>query len=153
MPSHKSQEDKDPDSTSQHDEGEYDSDVSNDDCDHNNEAFKLTTVDMHQYRINIVDRKRNLKLKKLVHDTRNKQSKVYGLADDIVISVDEINKKYFSWGICDIEDQQEYLEMCELLHRWPAANTVFLWGEMSEYTFARNCWINKGVVRGQLDSI
>ena len=87
----------------------------------NNETFSPMAVDRKQYRLDIMDKKRNLTFKQIVHDTRNQQSKVYGLSDDVVISVDEKNKQYFSWGI--IDTQAEFLDICELLNRWPAAKS------------------------------
>ena len=42
----------------------------------------------------------------MVHDTRDGQSKVYGETDDVIISVDEINMKYETWGIHNKEGDQ-----------------------------------------------
>ena len=41
-----------------------------------------------KYRNNILKQNRNKSLNKVVHDTRNGQSKGIGLSDDIIITVD-----------------------------------------------------------------
>ena len=48
---------------------------------------------------------------------------VYGLTDDIIISVDEINMKYNSWAIHDRSSDEELSEIYNLVHKWPRANS------------------------------
>ena len=63
--------------------------------DNSNDTSETHSMDIHvehkpsEVKQNILDNGRNNCYKKIVHDTRNKQSIVYGLADDIVNQVDE----------------------------------------------------------------
>ena len=68
---------------------------------------------------NIMDRKRNLKYHKIVHDVRDGQSQVYGQTDDMIILVDEKNRKYDTWAINDRDKKCD--EIYEVLQRWPSA--------------------------------
>ena len=74
------------------------------------------------YKCNIVRPDRNKNFNKIVHDTRNEQSFVYGLTEDLIISVDEKAKKYVSWAVHDRYDNQKCAEVYELIHKWPHAN-------------------------------
>ena len=76
-----------------------------------------------RYKDNIMNKSRNRAYKKTVHDTRNGQSKVYGLSDDMIISVDEQNKKYESWGIHDKDDDARCDEIFQLLQKWTSASS------------------------------
>ena len=73
-----------------------------------------------QYRQNIKDTRRNTKFTKMVHDTRDGNSKVYGLTDDLIVSVDEKACKYWTWAIHD--QDKKCNEICEMSHKWPGAD-------------------------------
>ncbi len=64
----------------------------------------------------------NKQFHKLIHDSRNGTCKVYGLTDDMIICVDEIKKRSFTWHVQDKEANSECKEIYELLGRWPKAN-------------------------------
>ena len=72
------------------------------------------------YKQNIQNKKRNMEYNKIVHDTRDEGSMVYGVTDDLVISVDENNCKYTSWAKHDKDKRCE--EIQHLVERWPEAN-------------------------------
>ena len=57
---------------------------------------------------------------KIVHDTRNEGSVVYGMTDDLIILVDEKKCKFTSWAKHDRDKKSD--EIVELLQRWPPAN-------------------------------
>ena len=76
-----------------------------------------------QYKCNILKHSRNKSFNKIVHDTRNSESKVYGLSDDVIVLVDELNMKYESWAIHDKEQNERCAEIYNLLHKWPRANS------------------------------
>ena len=105
----------------------HDSSISSD-CDggkeeeENDKPAELDESEM-QYRQNILKTNRNKVFHKIVHDTRNGQSMVYGLTDDIIISVDEINMKYNSWAIHDRSSDEELSAIYNLVHKWPRANS------------------------------
>ena len=69
----------------------------------------------------INDSMRNRAYTKVVHDTRNGQSKVYGMTDDIVVSHDVLNKTYNTWAIHDKEQDERCEEIIQLITRWPSA--------------------------------
>ena len=73
------------------------------------------------YKQNIQSKSRNLEYHKILHDTRNEGSLVYGVTDDLVVSVDEINCKFTSWAKHDKDKRCE--EILQLAERWPEANT------------------------------
>ena len=74
-----------------------------------------------QYRQNILDKDRNKQFHKIVHDTRNDGSVVYGLTDDVIFSIDEINKRYETWAIHDRISDKKCEKVFQLIHQWPAA--------------------------------
>ena len=59
----------------------------------------------------------------IVHDTREGVSKVYGMTEDLIISVDEKEKRYQSYAMHDKDDDKICAEIFELLHRWPSAKS------------------------------
>ena len=73
------------------------------------------------YRKNIRNNQRNLNFGKIVHDTRNEGSVVYGMTDDLIILVDERNCKYTTWAKHDRGKKCD--EILELLNKWPPANS------------------------------
>ena len=73
-----------------------------------------------QYRKNIRNKQRNLTFDKIVHDTRNEGSVVYGMTDDLIILVDEKNCKYSTWAKHDKDKKCD--EILELLQKWPPAS-------------------------------
>ena len=89
--------------------------------DESDNTEKIDEAEM-QYRQNLLRTHRNKSFHKIVHDTRNGQSMVYGLTDDIIISVDEINMKYNSWAVHDRNSDEELSEIYNLVHKWPRAN-------------------------------
>ena len=73
-----------------------------------------------RYKKNIMNKKRNQKFIKIVHDTRAGESKIYGHTDDLIISVDEHKFKYSVWAIHDSD--KESAEVYSLLKKWPSAD-------------------------------
>ena len=82
---------------------------------------KKLSHDEQIYRENIMDKRRNLNFTKIVHDTRNEQSKVYGITDDMIFSVDENNKKYFTYAMHDAKGDKVCRDIKEMIERWPSA--------------------------------
>ena len=84
---------------------------------------KSTFTPDEQYKNNILDDQRNRKYNKIVHDTRNDESRVYGQCDDLIVSVDEKKKRYTSWAIHDRYESTQCQAIYDQLKKWPAANT------------------------------
>ena len=77
----------------------------------------------NEYLAKVLDRSRNTKFTKIVHDKRDGESKVYGLTDDLIISVDEQQCKYQSYALHDRLEDKVCSEIYELLQKWPSANS------------------------------
>ena len=108
-------------------EHETDTDVRNDERDNaHSEIGDRVTINNDElemvYKQNILNHSRNKSYSKIVHDTRNGESKVYGLSDDLIVSVDERKMRYESWAIHDKEENELCAEVHHLLHKWPRAN-------------------------------
>ena len=71
----------------------------------------------------VKDSARNKSYKKVVHDTRNGQSKLYGLTDDIVVCHDITNRTYNTWAVHDRQHDALCEEIIQLIQRWPSANS------------------------------
>ena len=44
---------------------------------------------------------------------------MYGITDDIIMSVEEENKKYYTWAMHDTNTNSECQDIKELISRWP----------------------------------
>ena len=75
------------------------------------------------FKKNIKDRDRNRKYNKIVHDTRNGGSLVFGLTDGIMAPVDEANCKWESWAVHDKDGDAKFEDIVKGLKKWPSANT------------------------------
>lgn len=73
------------------------------------------------YRKRLLDPTRNKTFKKIVHDWRNSESKVYGQTDDLIIEVDEVKMKYQTYAVHDKEKNRDCQRIFDLLQQWPAA--------------------------------
>ena len=80
--------------------------------------------DKQIYVQNMKDKSRNLSFSKMVHDTRNEHSNVYGITDDMIFSVDERKRTNLYWAVHDAKRNKECKEIKELIERWPAANAT-----------------------------
>ena len=85
------------------------------------EEIKQPLSPEEKYEQNIRDHNRNNMFHKMVHDTRNNGSKVYGQTDDMIIEIDEINQKWESWAIHNREEDKYVDEVMNLIHKWPPA--------------------------------
>ena len=78
--------------------------------------------DEKNFMCNIKNVQRNTKYNKIVHDTRNQQSVFYGITDDILVSHDELNKRYETWALHDSKLDEKCEEIIHLTQRWPSAS-------------------------------
>ena len=112
------------DSKVEHDIKSHDNDYEASDTLFNSDySCKTSESCEDEYSKNIQNYKRNTIFNKIVHDTRDGHSKVYGLTDDLIVSVDEEKKRFESWAIYDKEEVRQCKEIYELLQRWPHAKT------------------------------
>ena len=104
--------------------GKQDSSRSDDGNSEGEDSPMPETVDESEmnYRQNILKQNRNKSFSKVVHDTRNGHSKVIGISDDIIITVDEIDMRYNTYAIHDRNCDEECGELYYLVHKWPRAN-------------------------------
>ena len=72
------------------------------------------------YKCHILDSSRNKDYMKIVHDTRNGESHVYGETDDMIVSVNETKNTYSSWATHDRDKRSD--EIYSLIQKWPSAN-------------------------------
>ena len=94
-------------------------------CGHKSKEKEGEKEDINEeckYRENLRNKDRNKNYSKIVHDTRDGVSKVYGMTDDLIISVDEKMKKYQTYAMHDKKSVKLCKDIYELLCRWPNAN-------------------------------
>ena len=81
----------------------------------------ISTDPETQWNENIMNENRNTRFHKVIHDTRQGNSKVIGMSDDLIICVDEQKKKYNTWYMYDKDTDDDCKEMYKLMYKWPDA--------------------------------